>query len=88
MSTNPKMHGEIVTLIILLGNASSHLAYRNRTFNSRHARDYFASCQTANHWNTTPVRKLIIIIIIINIYIAQIPCEYVQMRVTNKYGTN
>ena len=25
------------------------------------------------------------IIIIINIYIAQIPCEYVQMRVTNKY---
>ena len=30
----------------------------------------------------------IIIIIIINIYIAQIPCEYVQMRVTNKYYTN
>ena len=29
-----------------------------------------------------------IIIIIINIYIAQIPCEYVQMRVTNKYDTN
>ena len=27
---------------------------------------------------------IIIIIIIINIYIAQIPCEYVQMRVTNK----
>ena len=30
----------------------------------------------------------IIIIIIINIYIAQIPCEYVQMRVTNKCYTN
>ena len=27
-------------------------------------------------------------IIIINIYIAQIPCEYDQMRVTNKYDTN
>ena len=25
---------------------------------------------------------------IINIYIAQIPCEYDQMRVTNKYDTN
>ena len=24
----------------------------------------------------------------INIYIAQIPCEYDQMRVTNKYDTN
>ena len=31
---------------------------------------------------------IMIIIIIINIYIAQIPCEYVQMRVTNKYYTN
>ena len=31
---------------------------------------------------------IIIIIIIINIYIAQIPCEYVQMRVTKKYYTN
>ena len=31
---------------------------------------------------------IIIIIIIINIYIAQIPCEYVQMRVTNEYDTN
>ena len=31
---------------------------------------------------------IIIIIIIINIYIALIPCEYVQMRVTNKYDTN
>ena len=31
---------------------------------------------------------IIIIIIIINIYIAQIPCEYDQMRVTNKYDTN
>ena len=29
-----------------------------------------------------------IIIIIINIYIAQIPCEYDQMRVTSKYDTN
>ena len=26
--------------------------------------------------------------LIVNIYIAQIPCEYVQMRETNKYGTN
>ena len=34
------------------------------------------------------LRKTIIIIIIINIYIAQIPCEYDQMRVTNKYDTN
>ena len=25
---------------------------------------------------------------IINIYIAQMPCEYDQMRVTNKYDTN
>ena len=31
---------------------------------------------------------IMIIIIIINIYIAQIPCEYVQMRVTNEYDTN
>ena len=31
---------------------------------------------------------IIIIIIIINIYIVQIPCEYDQMRVTNKYDTN
>ena len=31
---------------------------------------------------------LIIIIIIINIYIVQIPCEYDQMRVTNKDDTN
>lgn len=30
----------------------------------------------------------IIITIIINIYIAQIPCEYAQMRVTNKYKLN
>ena len=29
-----------------------------------------------------------IIIITINIYISQIPCEYDQMRVTNKYDTN
>ena len=28
---------------------------------------------------------IIIIITIINIYMAQIPCEYVQMHVTNKY---
>ena len=27
-------------------------------------------------------------LIIINIYIAQIPCEYDQMRITNKYDTN
>ena len=31
---------------------------------------------------------IITIIIVINIYIAQIPCKYVQMRVTNKYDTN
>ena len=31
---------------------------------------------------------IIIIIIIINIYTAQIPLEYVQMHVTNKYDTN
>ena len=31
---------------------------------------------------------IIIMIIIINIYIAQIPCEYDQMRVTKKYDTN
>ena len=31
---------------------------------------------------------IIIIIIIINIYTAQIPCEYDQMRITNKYDTN
>ena len=30
---------------------------------------------------------IIIIIIIIYIFIAQIPCEYDQMRVTNKYNT-
>ena len=30
---------------------------------------------------------IIIIIIMINIYIAQIPCEYDQMRVTKKYDT-
>ena len=29
-----------------------------------------------------------IMIMIINIYIAQIPCEYDQMRITNKYDTN
>ena len=29
-----------------------------------------------------------IVIIIINIYTVQIPCEYVQMRVTNKYYTH
>ena len=32
--------------------------------------------------------SLQLIIIIINIYIMQIPCEYDQMRVTNKYDTN
>ena len=31
---------------------------------------------------------MMIIIIIINIYITQIPCEYDQMRVTNQYDTN
>ena len=31
---------------------------------------------------------IIIILILINIYIAQIPFEYDQMRVTNKYDTN
>ena len=31
---------------------------------------------------------IIITVIIINIYIAQIPCEYDQKRVTNKYDTN
>ena len=31
---------------------------------------------------------IIIIIIIIHIYIEQIPFEYHQMRVTNKYDTN
>ena len=31
---------------------------------------------------------VVIIIIIINIYIAQISCEYDQMRVTNNYKTN
>ena len=30
---------------------------------------------------------LVIILILINIYIVQIPCEYVQMHVTNKYYT-
>ena len=34
------------------------------------------------------VQRSIIIIITINIYIAQIPCEYDQMRVTNEYDTN
>ena len=31
---------------------------------------------------------IIITIIIINIYTAQIPCEYDQMRATNKHDTN
>ena len=31
---------------------------------------------------------IMIVITIINIYIAQKPCEYYQMRVTNKYDTN
>ena len=34
------------------------------------------------------VQRSIKIIIVINIYIAQILCEYDQMRVTNEYDTN
>ena len=29
-----------------------------------------------------------VIVVVINIYLAQIPCEYDQMRVTNKYDAN
>ena len=38
--------------------------------------------------NSIKAFQVIIIIMTMNIYIEQIPYEYVQMRVTNKYDTN